>query len=94
MPVAALSGEDPRQVGPYVIEGRLGGGGMGTVYLGRSRTGRPVAVKVVHPDLADAGEFRTRFRREVAAARRVGGFWAAQVVDADPEAELPWLATA
>lgn len=81
-------------MGPYVIEGRLGGGGMGTVYLGRARTGRPVAVKLIHPDLTDDGEFRTRFRREVAAARRVGGFWAAQVVDADPEAERPWLATA
>ncbi|MFJ3404532.1 serine/threonine-protein kinase [Promicromonospora sp. NPDC090134] len=94
MPVAALSSGDPREVGPYVIEGRLGAGGMGSVYLGRPRTGRPVAVKIVHPDLAGDAEFRTRFRREVAAARRVGGFWAAQVVDADPDAELPWMATA
>lgn len=94
MPVAALSGEDPREVGPYVIEGRLGSGGMGSVYLGRPRTGRPVAVKLIHPDLAADAEFRTRFRREVAAARRVGGFWAAQVVDADPDAERPWMATA
>ncbi|MFI2487429.1 serine/threonine-protein kinase [Promicromonospora kroppenstedtii] len=94
MPIAALSGEDPREVGPYVIEGRLGSGGMGSVYLGRPRTGRPVAVKLIHPDLAGDAEFRTRFRREVAAARRVGGFWAAQVVDADPDAERPWMATA
>ncbi|WP_211240203.1 serine/threonine-protein kinase, partial [Promicromonospora kroppenstedtii] len=94
MPIAALSGEDPREVGPYVIEGQLGSGGMGSVYLGRPRTGRPVAVKLIHPDLAGDAEFRTRFRREVAAARRVGGFWAAQVVDADPDAERPWMATA
>ncbi|WP_020015202.1 serine/threonine-protein kinase [Promicromonospora sukumoe] len=94
MPIAALSGEDPREVGPYVIEGRLGSGGMGSVYLGRPRTGRPVAVKLIHPALAGDAEFRTRFRREVAAARRVGGFWAAQVVDADPDAERPWMATA
>lgn len=94
MPIAALSGEDPREVGPYVIEGRLGSGGMGSVYLGRPRTGRPVAVKLIHPSLAGDAEFRTRFRREVAAARRVGGFWAAQVVDADPDAERPWMATA
>jgi eukaryotic-like serine/threonine-protein kinase len=94
VPIAALSGEDPREVGPYVIEGRLGSGGMGSVYLGRPRTGRPVAVKLIHPDLAGDAEFRTRFRREVAAARRVGGFWAAQVVDADPDAERPWMATA
>lgn len=94
MVVEALGGQDPREVGPYAIEGRLGGGGMGGVYLGRARTGRPVAVKVVRPELAGDAEFRTRFRREVAAARRVGGFWAAQVVDADTEAERPWMATA
>ncbi|NNH55083.1 serine/threonine protein kinase, partial [Promicromonospora citrea] len=67
---------------------------MGSVYLARSRTGRPVAVKVVRPELADDPRFRTRFRREVAAARRVGGFWAAPVVDADTDADRPWMATA
>lgn len=65
---------------------------MGTVYLARSRGGRAVAVKAARPELASGPSFRARFRAEVAAARRVGGFHTAQVVDADPEA--PWLATA
>ncbi|MFF1477641.1 serine/threonine-protein kinase [Streptomyces sp. NPDC058301] len=85
---------DPMRVGPYRIVGRLGSGGMGWVYLGRSPAGRAVAVKVVRPELAADDEFRRRFAREVAAARLVGGAFTAAVVDADPEAELPWLATA
>ncbi|MFE5486848.1 serine/threonine-protein kinase [Streptomyces sp. NPDC056527] len=67
---------------------------MGTVYLARSRGGRAVAVKVARPELAADPAFRERFRAEVAAARMVGGFHTAQVVDADPEAAAPWLATA
>ncbi|MFE9739815.1 serine/threonine-protein kinase [Streptomyces sp. NPDC006477] len=81
-------------IGRYVIEHKLGEGGMGTVYLARSRGGRAVAVKVARPELAADPSFRARFRAEVAAARRVGGFHTAQVVDADPDAEAPWLATA
>nr|WP_041131004.1 serine/threonine-protein kinase [Streptomyces vietnamensis] len=81
-------------IGRYVIEHKLGEGGMGTVYLARSRGGRAVAVKVARPELASDPSFRARFRAEVAAARQVGGFHTAQVVDADPEAEAPWLATA
>ncbi|MFC8294676.1 PQQ-binding-like beta-propeller repeat protein [Streptomyces sp. NPDC057250] len=89
-----LAGSDPRQVGPYALVGRLGAGGMGAVYLGRSSGGRTVAVKVVRPDLAGDGEFRDRFRREVAAARLVSGAFTAPVVDADPDAAVPWMATA
>ncbi|QKW32709.1 serine/threonine protein kinase [Actinomadura sp. NAK00032] len=85
---------DPRRVGPYRLEGRLGGGGMGLVFLGRSQGGRPVAIKVVRPELADDAGFRRRFTNEVEAARRVGGFYTAQVVDADTMAHPPWLATA
>ncbi|MFE5544223.1 serine/threonine-protein kinase [Streptomyces sp. NPDC056534] len=77
-------------IGRYVIEHKLGEGGMGTVYLARSRGGRAVAVKVARPELASDPSFRA----EVAAARQVGGFHTAQVVDADPDAEAPWLATA
>jgi serine/threonine protein kinase len=85
---------DPAQVGAYRLEGRLGGGAMGRVFLGRSPGGRPVAVKLVRPELAGDGSFRVRFAREVAAARRVGGFYTAQVIDADPDADPPWLVTA
>ncbi|CNE14865.1 serine/threonine protein kinase [Mycobacterium tuberculosis] len=85
---------DPAHLGDHRIIARLGGGGMGEVFLGRSPGGRRVAVKVVHPDLAAQPGFRARFRREVAAARSVGGAFTAPVVDADPDAEVPWLATA
>ncbi|MEU2288603.1 serine/threonine-protein kinase [Streptomyces sp. NPDC013178] len=82
------------RIGPYVVERELGAGGMGTVYLARSRAGRPVAVKVARPELAADPSFRARFRAEIEAARRVGGFHTAPVVDADPDGTPPWLATA
>jgi hypothetical protein len=92
--VEALQPGDPDRIGDYRLVARLGAGGMGQVFLGRSAGGRPVAVKVVRPEYgADAG-FRRSFAREVEAARRVGGFFTAQVVDADPEAERPWLVSA
>ncbi|MEU8362570.1 DUF4328 domain-containing protein [Nonomuraea sp. NPDC048882] len=85
---------DPTQMGPYRLHARLGGGGMGQVFLGRSPGGRLVAVKVVRPELADDADFRRRFASEVEAAGKVGGFYTAQVVDADTDADQPWLATA
>ncbi|MEV6178283.1 protein kinase [Streptomyces sp. NPDC052015] len=85
---------DPQTVGQYRLLGRLGSGGMGRVYLGRSAQGRTVAVKLVHGELAVDPEFRQRFRREVEAARRVVGEWTAAVVAADTEAAVPWVATA
>ncbi|MFJ3235140.1 serine/threonine-protein kinase [Streptomyces sp. NPDC086787] len=89
-----LEAGEPVVVGPYRLLGRLGAGGMGRVYLGRSTGGRTVAVKIVHPHFALDEEFRARFRREVEAARRVGGAWTAPVLDADPDAAVPWVATA
>ncbi|MFJ4216467.1 protein kinase, partial [Streptomyces hydrogenans] len=84
----------PERIGGYALERELGAGGMGTVYLARSRGGRTVAVKVARPELAADPHFRARFRAEVEAARKVGGFHTAPVVDADPDARTPWLATA
>ncbi|TMU93240.1 serine/threonine-protein kinase [Streptomyces sp. DASNCL29] len=89
----ALRAGDPESIGGYALERRLGRGGMGTVYLARSPSGRRLALKVVHQQFADDDEFRVRFRQEVAAARRVSGAFTAAVVDADPEAVLPWMAT-
>ncbi|MBU7599415.1 serine/threonine-protein kinase [Streptomyces sp. P38-E01] len=88
-----LGDADPRRIGPYTLLGRLGAGGMGAVYLGRSAGGRTVAVKVVRLELAEDGAFRDRFRHEVVAARRVSGGFTAAVVDADVEAAVPWMAT-
>ncbi|MCR8944239.1 protein kinase [Streptomyces sp. OUCMDZ-4982] len=90
----ADGGRLPERIGGYTVERELGSGGMGTVYLARSRGGRAVAVKVARPELASDPHFRERFRAEVAAARSVGGFHTAPVVDADPAAPAPWLATA
>lgn len=92
--IEALRAGDPVQAGPYRLEGRLAAGGMGQVYVGRSRGGRVVAIKVIHPGLAEGDEFQVRFAREVAAARSVGGYHTAEVVDADAYADRPWMATA
>lgn len=88
-----LNPRDPRSIGPFVLIGRLGEGGMGHVYLGRLPSGRLAAIKIVHEHLAADPNFRQRFAREVDAARAVGGFWTAAIVDADPSAPTPWLAS-
>ncbi|MER6015760.1 protein kinase domain-containing protein [Streptomyces bluensis] len=85
-------GELPEIPG-YRLDSLLGSGGMGRVYLGTSPSGRQVAVKVIRTDLVHRPDFRQRFRREVTAARRVSGAFTAPVVDADPDADPPWMAT-
>ena len=92
--VGGLKPGDRQVIGPYRLVGQLGSGGMGLVYLGLSAGGRPVAVKVIRAELAADQEFRVRFGREVAAARRVSGLFTALVVDADIDGPVPWLATA
>ncbi len=89
-----LQPDDPRELGSYRLLRQLGAGGMGRVYLARSPGGRTVAVKVVRPDLAADADFRRRFQHEVEIARAVSGRYTAPVVDAAPDAALPWLATA
>ncbi|MEU0400962.1 serine/threonine-protein kinase [Streptomyces sp. NPDC006197] len=84
---------DPVQVGPFQVIGVLGQGGMGRVLLGSAANGQVVAIKQIHADLADDEGFRARFRREVDASRRVSGAYTAPVVDADPDAPAPWLAS-
>ncbi|WP_031095231.1 MULTISPECIES: protein kinase domain-containing protein [unclassified Streptomyces] len=90
-----LRATDPRHIGPYTTTHRLGAGGMGEVYLAESRTGLRLAVKVVRAEHAEDRTFRARFRHEVRAAQTVGGAdtYTARVVDADTEAERPWMAT-
>ncbi|MGW2628385.1 serine/threonine-protein kinase [Streptomyces chattanoogensis] len=85
--------ERPEYAGQYRLEARLGAGGMGVVHLARSSSGLLLAVKVIHAEFAQDPEFRGRFRQEVAAARRVSGAFTAPVVDADPDAGRPWMAT-
>ncbi|MFI1797452.1 serine/threonine-protein kinase [Streptomyces sp. NPDC020379] len=88
-----MSSPLPEKAGPYVLLTELGRGGMGRVLLGVAPDGRPAAVKLVHARHAADDGFRSRFRREVAASRRVSGAYTAAVLDADADAELPWLAS-
>ncbi|MEU0764793.1 protein kinase [Streptomyces microflavus] len=85
---------DPERLGPFALLGRIGSGAMGQVYLGRSPSGRRVAVKTLRIDRAADDSFRRRFSREIAAARSVSGFYTAAIIDADSAAPLPWFATA
>ncbi|MET7871282.1 bifunctional serine/threonine-protein kinase/ABC transporter substrate-binding protein [Streptomyces cyaneofuscatus] len=89
----ALRPNDPARIGGHRLLGRLGAGGMGVVYLGRTDAGALAALKVILPEYAGDEDFRTRFRREAEAARRVDSPWAVPVTGADTESESPWLAT-
>ncbi|MGW8486901.1 bifunctional serine/threonine-protein kinase/ABC transporter substrate-binding protein [Streptomyces sp. NPDC055886] len=84
---------DPARIGGHRLLARLGAGGMGVVYLGRTDAGALAAIKVILPEYAGDEDFRTRFRREAEAARRVDSPWAVPVTGADIEAERPWMAT-
>ncbi|MGW2029172.1 protein kinase domain-containing protein [Streptomyces sp. NPDC001811] len=88
-----LQADDPPVVAGYRLAARLGAGGMGRVYLSHTQGGRPVALKVVRPELADDPDFRRRFGREIKAARRVKGAYTAELIDGDADGVPPWLAT-
>src|ERR1700722_13588658 len=94
VPLDTLEADDPRVIGDFRLQARLGAGGMGRVYLAFSPAGRAVAVKVIHPHLARDPAFAARFRREVVAAQAVNAIYAAPVVAAGPDDDPPWLATA
>ena len=84
---------DPPRVGSYQLLARLGAGGMGVVYLASGQDGRPVALKVLRPEIADDAEFRTRFSREVTALTRIRGVCTVRVLDADTTSARPFLVT-
>ncbi|MEV6204192.1 serine/threonine-protein kinase [Streptomyces sp. NPDC051771] len=91
---AALTADDPREIGGYRLQARLGSGGMGVVYLAHTPGGRPIALKAVREEFAGDPGFRLRFAREVASAERIHGLFTAQVVASGVDAPTPWLATA
>lgn len=93
-PEALQTRYDPEHVGPYRLLARLGEGGMARVFLGRSRTGRLVAVKMIKSAFEDDRDHRRRFAREIEAARKVSGVYTAGFVAADPHGRPPWFATA
>lgn len=88
-----LTHQDPREVSGYLLRARIGEGGMGAVYLSYTPGGRPVALKIVRSEFAADPEFRRRFATEVSIAQRVQGLYTAPVIDCDPSAARPWLAT-
>ncbi|MFC8797478.1 serine/threonine-protein kinase [Promicromonospora sp. NPDC057138] len=87
-----LEPNDPQELGGYPLLGRIGAGGMGVVYLAETRTGRKLALKAILKEFVQDPDFRTRFRREAAAAMKVRGRFLATLIDADPDADQPWLA--
>ncbi|WP_328527866.1 protein kinase [Nocardioides sp. NBC_00368] len=91
--VSPLTANDPREMGPYALTGRLGHGGMGVVYLGEDASGMKAAVKAILPELTSDPGFRARFEREIEAAKKVESRFTARVLDADPDAAQPWMAS-
>ncbi|MGW2329012.1 serine/threonine-protein kinase [Streptomyces sp. NPDC001700] len=91
--LSPLGPDDPREVAGYQLLARVGEGGMGSVYLSRTRGNQPVALKVIRREFAQNQDFRRRFEQEVTAARRVQGYHIVPVVDHDTSGDLPWLAT-
>src|ERR1700709_2776892 len=89
-----LAADDPRSLGRYRVVARLGSGGIGRVLLGVDDAGRRAALKLVHPQLAAEPGFRNRFLREVQLVASAPPWFIAAVLDADPDGDPPWLATA
>ncbi|UUU41190.1 serine/threonine-protein kinase [Streptomyces sp. NBC_00162] len=92
--LSPLGPNDPQEIAGYRLLARIGEGGMGSVYLSRTRGNQPVALKVIRREFAQEQDFRARFEHEVQAARRVQGYHIVPVVDHDTSGEQPWLASA
>jgi len=92
MAVHPLAPGDPREMGPWTLEARLGSGGMGVVYLARNETVTS-ALKIIRFELAASPDFVARFRREMDALGRIHSPRVAELVDADPDGEPAWMAT-
>src|SRR5690349_18287632 len=86
-----LLASDPRTIGRYRIVGRLGTGGMATVYLAEGDG--PVALKLIHEHLAADAEFRARFDREIQLAARVPAHCTAELLDTGDHLGRPYLVT-
>lgn len=80
-------------VGGYALRARLGEGGMGVVHLGQKPGERPVAIKVLRPHIVGDDEARRRLAREVSSLSRVRSRRIAEIVDADPWGDIPYVAT-
>ncbi|MFF4850920.1 serine/threonine-protein kinase [Streptomyces sp. NPDC001194] len=89
----ALRDVDPARIGAHALLARLGAGGMGQVYLGRSPGGRLVAVKVIRDEITGHPEALARFRREAETVRAVRSAYTANLIDASLAAPPFWLAT-
>ncbi|WP_030718313.1 serine/threonine-protein kinase [Streptomyces sp. NRRL F-2580] len=89
----ALRETDPAHIGAQALLARLGAGGMGQVYLGRSPGGRLVAIKVIKEEITGHPEALARFRREAETVRAVRSAYTANLIDASLAAPPYWLAT-
>lgn len=91
----ALRSDDPRRLGRFGLLSRIGAGGFGEVFLGQeeSAEGRLAAIKLIRTDVAESERLRPRFRSEIEAVNRAGGEGIPELMDADPTARRPWLAT-
>lgn len=81
------------RVGEYTLLTRIGEGGMGVVHLAQKPGGDRVALKVLRPHIVGDDEARHRLAREVNSLSRIRSPRVAEIVDADPWGDIPYVAT-